>query len=219
MDIGTEFQRNLVKIQSDVLSLGGKVGKAIIRSVDALRDKDLAVAARIIADNAKIKREWLEIQGKCIELIAAQQLMAGDLHAIMSVTSIIKELERIGDYANDIAKMAIMMEDEPPLKLPVNISCMAEQTVDMLERILKAFYNYDYAAARRIALEDEEIDHLFSDLYHVFVNLALEDPKTVNRVTRLMCVAHNLERSADSVTNICIYVSALSSRSPGSLKS
>jgi phosphate transport system protein len=138
-----------------------------------------------------------------MELIATQQPMATDLRIIMSVVNVITELERIGDYAEGIAKIVIMIGDEPPLKPLVTIPRMAEKTIDMLHRSLEAFTKHDAETARKIATEDDEVDHLYNDLYRVLISFMLEDPKTITRATRLIWVAHDLERSADRVTNIC----------------
>jgi phosphate transport system protein len=161
------------------------------------------LAQEIIAEDVKINRKRFEIEGKCLKLIATQQPMASDLRIIIGVTNIITELERIGDYAEGIARIVVAIGDEPPLKPLVTIPRMAEKAVDMLHRSLEAFWNHDDAAARQIALEDDEVDHLYNDLYRVLISFMVEDPKTITRATHLIWVSHNLERSADRVTNIC----------------
>ena len=129
--------------------------------------------------------------------------MASDLRIIVAVLNIISEVERIGDYAEGIAKIAIMIGDEPPLKPLIDIPRMAEQTVDMLRRSLDAFINRDAEAARKISAEDDTIDQLYDQVFRELLTFMAEDPKTITRATRLIWVAHNLERSADRVTNIC----------------
>jgi phosphate transport system protein len=116
---------------------------------------------------------------------------------------VVTELERIGDYAEGIAKIVLMIGDVPPLKPLVTIPRMAEKMVDMLRRSLQAFVNHDADAARQIATEDNDVDHLYDELYRVLISFMLEDPKTITRATRLIWVSHNLERAADRVTNIC----------------
>ena len=129
--------------------------------------------------------------------------MASDLRIILAVLNIISEVERIGDYAEGIAKIAIMIGDEPPLKPLIDIPRMAEQTVDMLRRSLDAFVNRDAEAAKKISAEDDMIDHLYDQVFRELLIFMAEDPKTITRATRLIWVAHNLERAADRVTNIC----------------
>jgi phosphate transport system protein len=203
MEIRTAFHRKLQEIHNDVLFMGSMVEKAILSSVKALRNRDLGLAEQVIADDKNINAKRFEIENKCIQLIVTQQPMAGDMRVIMAVANVVTELERIGDYAEGIAKIVLMIGDEPPLKPLITIPRMAEKTVDMLHRSLEAFVNHDAAAARQIATEDNEVDHLYDELYRVLISFMLEDPKTITRATRLIWVSHNLERAADRVTNIC----------------
>jgi phosphate transport system protein len=203
METRTAFHKRLREIQDDVLSMGSMVSKAILRSIDALKDRDLELAHQIIADDKKVNQKRFEIEEKCIELIATQQPMASDLRIILAVLNIVSEVERIGDYAEGIAKIAIMIGDEPPLKPLIDIPRMAEQTVDMLRRSLDAFVNRDAETAKKISTEDDIIDQLYDQVFRELLVFMAEDPKTITRATRLIWVAHNLERAADRVTNIC----------------
>jgi phosphate transport system protein len=203
MEIRTTFHKRLREIQDDILAMGSMVEKAISRSIEALKNRDLALAHQIIADDQKINEKRFEIEEKCIQLIATQQPMASDLRIIMSVHSITSELERIADHAEGIAKIAVMIGDEPPLKPLIDIPRMADKTNDMLRRSLEALVNRDAGAAREIIAEDDEVDNLYNQVFRELLTFMLEDPKTITRATRLIWVAHNLERSADRVTNIC----------------
>jgi phosphate transport system protein len=203
MEMRTVFHKKLREIQDDVLATGSMVGKAILRSVDALKNRDLSAAHQIIADDQKINSKRFEIEEKCIELIATQQPMASDLRIIIAILTITTEIERIGDYAVGIARIVIMIGDEPPLKPLVDIPRMAQLTVDMLRRSLDAFINRDAEAARKITLEDDLIDNLYDQVFRELLVYMAEDPKTITRATRLMWTTHNLERAADRVTNIC----------------
>ncbi len=191
------------EIQNDLLLMGSMVEKAIHQSVSALRERDIDLAKRIIADDKKIDMKRFEIEDKCIQLIATQQPMASDLRTIISVFNIISEVERIGDHAEGIAKIVIMIGDEPPLKPLIDIPRMAEKTVDMLHRSLDTFVSHDSETAKKIAAEDDEIDNLYDQVFRELISFMVEDPRTITRATRLIWVAHNLERSADRVTNIC----------------
>jgi phosphate transport system protein len=203
MEIRTIFHKKLREIQDEVLVMGSMVGKAIGRSVDALKNRDLELARQVIADDQKINNKRFEIEEKCIQLIATQQPMASDLRVIIAILNITTEIERIGDYAVGIARVVIMIGDEPPLKPLVDIPRMAEQTTDMLRRGLDALINRDAGAARKIATEDDLVDHLYGQVFRELLTFMAEDPKTITRATRLVWVAHNLERAADRVTNIC----------------
>jgi len=203
METRTAFHKKLREIQDDILAMGSMVSKATLRSIEALKNRDLVLAQQIIADDKKVNRKRFEIEEKCVELIATQQPMASDLRIILAVLNIISEVERIGDYAEGIAKIAIMIGDEPPLKPLIDIPRMAEQTVDMLRRSLDAFVNHDAEAAKKISAEDDAVDQLYDQVFRELLTFMAEDPKTITRATRLIWVAHNLERSADRVTNIC----------------
>ncbi len=203
MEIRTFFHKRLREIQDDILVMGSMVSKNISRSIEALKNRDIDLAHQLIIDDQKVNRKRFEIEEKCIELVATQQPLASDLRTIVAVLNIITDLERIGDYAMGISRIVIMIGDEPPLKPLIDIPRMAELTVDMLRRALEAFINRDAEAARKISAEDDSVDHLYDQVFRELLTFMAEDPRTITRATRLMWVAHNLERSADRVTNIC----------------
>jgi len=197
------FDRELHRLQDEVLVLGSMVEKAIIRSVEALKNRDLEAARQIVADDLKINRKRFDIEEECIQLVATQQPMAGDLRIIVSVLHIIVDLERMADHAEGIAKITLMMGGEPPLKPLIDIPRMADKAVDMLRRSLEAFINRDAEEARRICEEDDEVDALYDQVYRELLTYMLQDPRNITRATYLLWVAHNLERIADRATNIC----------------
>ncbi len=203
MEIRTDFHHKLKAIQEDILAMGSMVEKATLRSIQALKERDLVLAKQIIDDDEKINRKRFDIEEKCIQLIATQQPMARDLRVIMAVANVITELERIGDHAEGSARVAIMISDEPPLKPLLDLPRMADKTVDMLHHALDAFIIQDANIARKIAAEDDEVDNLYTQVFRELLSYMAEDPRTITRATRLLWVAHNLERSADRVTNIC----------------
>ncbi len=203
MEMRTAFHKKIREIQDDILVMGSMVSKAILRSVAALKNRDLELAHQIIADDQKVNSKRFEIEEKCIELIATQQPMASDLRIIVAILNITTEIERIGDYAVGVARIVIMIGDEPPLKPYIDIPRMAEQTVDMLRCSLDTFIKKDAEAAKKIAAEDDLVDHLYDQVFRELLTFMVEDPRTITRATRLIWVAHNLERAADRVTNIC----------------
>ena len=203
MEIRTAFHKNLRQIQDELLAMGSMVEKAISRSIEALQKRDVIAAQQLISDDIKINRKRFDIEQKCIQLIATQQPMASDLRTIISVLNIITELERIGDHAEGIAKIVIMIGNEPPLKPLVDIPRMAKKTIEMLNGSLNAFITNDSTMARQIISEDDDVDRLYDQIFRELLSFMAEDPKTITRATRLIWVTHNLERSADRVTNIC----------------
>ena len=199
----TAFEQQLVEIQEEMLLLGTMVDSAIERSITALKERDVDLARRVIADDARVNRKRYEIEERCLELIARQQPLAGDLRAIVSVLYIIVDLERMADHAEGIAKLAVMLADEPPLKPYIDIPRMAEVARRMLASSLEAFKDRDPARARAVCDLDDEVDALYDQVYRELITYMVNDPKTIERATHLTWVAHNLERIADRVTNIC----------------
>jgi phosphate transport system protein len=203
MEIRTDFNKRLREIQDDILIMGSMVEKAITTSIKALKERDIELAQRLIDDDLYINRKRFEIEEKCIKLIATQQPLAGDLRTIISVLNIVTEMERIGDYAAGIAKIVLMIGCEEHLKPLIDIPRMAEKTISMLQRSLDAFIKHDANSAKQVITEDDDVDNLYDQVFRELLSFMIEDPKTITRATRLVWVAHNLERSADRVTNIC----------------
>jgi phosphate transport system protein len=203
MEIRTDFNKRLREIQDDILIMGSMVEKAIKTSIKALKDRDINLAQQLINDDSYINHKRFEIEEKCIRLIATQQPLAGDLRTIVSVLNIITEMERIGDYAAGIAKIVLMIGCEEHLKPLIDIPRMADKTVLMLQQSLDAFIKHDAVAAKKVIVEDDDVDNLYDQVFRELLTFMIEDPKTITRATRLVWVAHNLERSADRITNIC----------------
>jgi len=197
------FDRQLAALKDDVLILGSMVDKSIDRSVEALKRRDRNEAHVIISDDMKINRKRFEIEEKCLLLLATQQPMASDLRVIAGIMNIITDLERMGDHAEGIAKINLMMGDEPLIKPLVDIPKMADKTREMLRRTLDAFVARDAEAAKVLASEDDVVDELYNTIYRDLLDIMIGDPTTVSRATYLLWVAHNLERIGDRITNIC----------------
>lgn len=199
----TAFEHQLAEVQGDMLVMAGMVEVAIERGISALKTRDVELARQIIAADLHINRKRYETEEKCLELIATQQPLASDLRTIVSVLHITVDLERMGDHAEGIAKIALMLADEPPLKPYIDIPRMAEVATKMLMSSLEAFQRRDAALARAICDQDDEVDALYEQVYRELLTFMINDPKTIQRATWLIWVAHNLERIADRVTNIC----------------
>lgn len=199
----TIFDQQLTEIQEEMRLLATMVDSAIERSVTALKERDVELARRVISDDARINRKRYDIEESCLEVIARQQPLASDLRAIVSVLYIIVDLERMADHAEGIARIAVMLADEPPLKPYIDIPRMAEVCRRMLIASLDAFKDRDPDRARAVCNEDDEVDALYDQVYRELITYMVNDPKTIERATHLTWVAHNLERIADRVTNIC----------------
>ncbi len=199
----TALEAQLSEIEEDVLVLGRMVERAILRSIDALRNRDIELARVVIVEDAEINRKRYDTEERCLELLATQQPMAKDLRQIVAILHIIVDLERMGDHAEGNAKIAIMLADEPPLKPYIDIPRMAEVAIRMLRESLEAFKRRDVDLARKICDEDDEVDALYDQVYRELVTFMINDPRTIERATHITWIAHNLERIADRVTNIC----------------
>ncbi len=198
-----DFEHHLQTLQEELLALGSLVEEAISRSTDALINRNLNLARQVITGDRAINQKRYDIEEMCVQLIATQQPMARDLRVIVAVLNMIVDLERIGDHAEGNAKIAIMIGDEPPLKPYIDVPRMAEKTKEMLRAALDAFVKRDAAAAKRVIDQDDIVDNLYDQVFRELLTYMAADPQTINRATRLIWVAHNLERSADRVTNIC----------------
>jgi len=171
--------------------------------VQALIDQDVDLAQQVVDGDEQVNQALRNIQENCEVLIATQQPMAADLRFIIAMFNIANELERTGDYAEGIARLAIRMADEPPLKPYIDIPRMTQKGRELLRGQLQAFVNRDVDAARSLARDDDEIDALYDQVYRELLLFMVQDPKTITRATHLLWVAHNLERFADRVINIC----------------
>ncbi|HUV89233.1 MAG TPA: phosphate signaling complex protein PhoU [Anaerolineae bacterium] len=197
------FERELQRLQGEMLALGSMVEQAIAESVEVLKRRDMEGSRRLIAQDRQINEKRFAIEGDTLVLIATQQPMAGDLRTLAAVLEIATELERIGDYAKGIAKINLMIGEGPLLKPLVDIPLMAEKACSMLHRALDAFVRQDVALARAIPVEDDQVDALYNQVYRELLTFIMADPRNMDQANYLLWAAHNLERAADRVTNIC----------------
>jgi len=202
MTTRSAFDRQLTQIQEEMLLLGTMVDNAIERSVRSLTERDIELARQVIADDLRINKKRYDIEDKCLELIATQQPLASDLRTIVSVLYIIVDLERMADHAEGTAKIALMLADEPPIVPLIDIPRMAEIARQMLIASLETLKDRDADRARALCDQDDEVDALYDKVYGELVKLMVDDAN-IERATHLIWVAHNLERIADRVTNIC----------------
>jgi phosphate transport system protein len=198
------FERQLQMILDQVLVLGSMVEQAVLDSLDSLKRRDLAAARRIYDADLHINEKRYSIESGVITLIATQQPMARDVRFLAAILEIITELERIGDYAKGICKITqIISEEEIDPVLIYELQQMANFGLDMLRRALDAFVIGDAVTAREIPMEDSKVDQLYNQVYHKLMAQMTVDISTVDRANHIMWAAHNLERMADRVTNIC----------------
>ncbi|GAB4495347.1 MAG: phosphate signaling complex protein PhoU [Anaerolineales bacterium] len=203
MAIRKTFDQEIRQLKDEILILGSMVEQAMLDAVEALKKRDMRWSEQIIANDKKINEKRFYLENKVMIIIATQQPMARDLRVIASILEVISELERMGDYAKGIAIINIRMGEQPLLKPLVDIPRMAQKGADMLHRSLTAFVNEDAEAARVIPAEDDEVDMLYEQIYRELMTYIMADARTIERANWLLWAAHNLERFADRVTNIC----------------
>jgi len=198
------FEHQLNDLQDEIVIMGSMVQKAIARSVEAILNRDFDLAESVVNGDEQINEKRFAIEEKCTTLIATQQPMARDLRTILSSMHIVTDLERMGDYAAGIAEITQLLRDDPLLaNPPVDIPRMAEIDIQMLADSLDSFVARDADRAREVGERDDEVDALYHKVLSKRISAMIEDPKTVTFSTRMIWVAHKLERIADRVTNIC----------------
>ena len=197
------FDQELERLQDEVLALGSMGEEALVRSVETLKQRDFAGSRRLIAGDRAINERRYAIEEDAIMLIATQQPMARDMRLLAAILEIVTELERMGDYAKGIARINLMIGEQPLIKPLIDLPVMARKAREMLHAALMAFVERDVQAARTIPQGDEEVDALYNQIYRELICLILEDPQTIEQANHLMWAAHNLERTADRVTNLC----------------
>ena len=197
-----DFERKLNQVQDEVVELASMVEKAIFKSIDALKSRDIELSKQVVEEDDEIDNKQQALEDLCVDLIALEAPMAVDLRVIISAMMVANELERMGDYAEGIAKLSIAMGDLPPLKPLIDIPRMAEKSVSMLRRSIESYVGRDIEGARQVYRDDDEVDEIYEQVYRELLTYMMADPSTIQRATYLLWVSHELERVADRTTNI-----------------
>jgi phosphate transport system protein len=197
------FDSELQRLENEVLELGNMVQTALRDAVEHLRTRDLEGSQRVIEGDVRINAKRFQIEADVLVLIATQQPIARDLRALAAILEIIRELERTGDYAKGIGKINLLIGEQELIKPLMDIPRMAEKTLDMLDRALKAYIERDMEGAIALSGEDDEVDNLYNQVRRELMTIVFGDPAKVEQANLLLWAAHNLERAADRVTNIC----------------
>jgi len=204
MTTRSAFDQELQELRDNVLRMGSMVDTAVGRSIQALKERDQSLAQQIIAEDEDINELRFKVEGDCVRLIARQQPTARDLRFIVAAMTIVLDLERMGDHAAGIATIVLRMGSEPLLKPLIDLPRMAQIAREMLRASLDAFMSEtNEQEAMAIPDRDEEVDQLYNQIFRELITFMIEDPRTVTRAMYLVFCAHNIERIADRVTNIC----------------
>jgi len=197
------FEQELQRLQDEVLALGSMVEEALVESVAILKQRDFTGSRRLIAADRTINQKRYAIEGEALTLLATQQPMAGDMRLLAAILEIAGELERIGDYAKGIARINLLIGEQPLIKPLIDLPVMANKARDMLHQALQAFAQRDVDLARSIPKGDDEVDGLYRQIYRELLSYIMEDRHVIEQANYLLWAAHNLERAADRVTNLC----------------
>ncbi len=198
------FTHYLDELASQVLILSSMVHQTLLKAMQGLKIHNHTIADQVIVFDQKVNEKRYQIENEVITLIATQQPAGRDVRLLIAILEIITELERIGDYAKGISKITLLIpEDAVDLVVINELELMADKGLAMLQRALDAFVNHDVALARSIPKEDDEVDALYNEVHHRLIDLVLIDNNFVKMADYLLWAAHNLERLADRVTNIC----------------
>jgi phosphate transport system protein len=198
------LDRKIRHLLDEILVMDSMVETATMDAIEALKNRDLKKAKQVYEFDRRINERRFELENDVIVTIATQQpIMAGDLRVTASIFEVVGELERMGDYAKGIAKVCLLIGDQPHIKPLIDIPKMGEFTVSMLNRAVSAFVNMDIETAAKIPIEDSRVDELYNTVYNDLIQVIMKDPSTAEQANYLMWAAHNLERMADRVTNIC----------------
>ncbi len=197
------FEQELRRLQEGVLELGGMAERAVRASVESLRAQDLEAARRLCDEDVAINERRFDLENAVLAVIATQQPMAGELRMLVTCLELAAELERIADYAKGIANITLMVGKAPLVKPLIDIPRMSEMACGMLHRALDAFARWDVDLARSVPKEDSAVDATYERIYRDLIAVIVADPKAIDQSIRLSWAAHNLERVADRVTNLC----------------
>lgn len=196
------FEQELNELKEQLLLMGGRAESIVRKSIESLRRSDTVLAQQVFDDDRAIDRQEIDVEERCLRLLALQQPLAGDLRFITAALKISNDLERVGDHAVNIAGGTVRLAGKPLLKPLVDIPRMADLALGMLHESLDAFVRRDAESARRLVRRDDEVDDLNHQVFRELLSYMIEDPTTITRALELVLVARNLERVADLATNV-----------------
>jgi phosphate transport system protein len=200
--VDRHFVHEIDALKAQLLLMGGRAETIVQKSIESLRRRDPALAREVLADDRELDQQEIDIEARCVSLLALQQPLASDLRFVTAALKISNDLERVGDHAVNIAQSALRLSAEPQLKPLVDIPRMTDLAAGMLREALDAFVERDAETARRLVRRDDEVDELNRQMFRELVSFMIEDPHTITRAMELILVARNLERVADLATNV-----------------
>ncbi|WP_085316258.1 phosphate signaling complex protein PhoU [Derxia lacustris] len=202
-----QYDSELEAVRNKVLQMGGLVEQQISKAVEALDSGDLALVNSVVSGDQQVNRLEIEIDEACTQMIARRQPAAGDLRVIHTIIKMITDLERVGDEAVKISRMAQAITEANRVHLPrVELKHLENTAIGMLRRALDAYARLDVAGATAVVLEDEAVDVEYASIIRQLITHMMEDPRTISRAIELLFIAKALERIGDHSKNMCEYV-------------
>ncbi len=198
-----QMDHEMSVITNDLLDMTNLVEETIRNAIKSLVEKDSDLARKLIGNDEEIDDLEDIIKDKCLKFLATQQPLAGDLRYMISVMQMVRDLERIGDHCEDIAKYTLRFENEEYMKELIDIPRMADMAVKMVKNAIDAFVNKDLRLARKVWKADEEVDELFRNIYDELMGIIDQDAAKANQSVMFLFIAAHIERIADYATNIC----------------
>jgi phosphate transport system protein len=196
------FGEQLEALSALVAQMGGLAEAQFAAAIEAIARRDSVAAERAVAGDARIDEVQQEIEDRALKLLALRQPMAVDLRETLAAVKTAAELERIGDLAKNIAKRALVLNREPPIRLTQSLARMGKAAQNQLKEVLDAFTSRNAEEAEAVWNRDGEIDEIYNSLFRELLTYMMEDPRTIGLCTHLLFVAKNIERSGDHCTNI-----------------
>lgn len=206
MEIRHKYLESLNEIHQDVLKMGTLVEESIRKAMQALKKRDDDLARVVINEDDQINNLELQIQDKCIVLIATEQPVASDLRGLITIIKIVTQLERMGDHAIHVAKGVLRLSGEPYMKKLIDLPRMAECAIRMIHEVLTAFMENDLEKAEQVAAMDDEIDELHNQVMRECLTYMMQDPKNIQQSITFLFISRFLERLGDHVTNISEWI-------------
>ncbi len=201
-----DLQKKMKHLEDNVLALAKMVETAVKRSFESLKRLDMDLARQVIENDKQLDNKEFAIRQDCMNVLSTGALQSDDLNMIVAVLGIITELERMGDYAEGIANITLMIGKQPHLKQLLDIPTMVKICIEMLQKVMKSFLDKDMDKAKSVSKMDDDVDALYDHTFRELLFSMIENPDNITQATRLIWVTHNLERFADRVTNICEWV-------------
>ena len=196
------FTEQLEALSASIAQMGGLAEAQFANAVEAVSRRDTGLAEGAVGGDKRIDALQVEIEDRALKLLALRQPMAVDLRETLAAIKIASELERIGDLAKNIAKRAIVLNREPPIRLTTSLARMGRVALAQLKQVLDAYSDRNAEAAEAVWKQDNEIDELYNSLFRELLTYMMEDPRTIGSSTHLLFIAKNIERSGDHATNI-----------------